>query len=250
MSEISRFMTRAVTLAKNAVDDRDESAAPTGGGGFADHALVSLHCLRVYLEKSYRVALDLLSEMPQITGEIGLDAADLPGHSTLVKWFDRIKTALWRVLLRLSAQLHDPSGHAAIDATFFDRENASKHYCRRMNYRVQTPKAIALVDTKTQAILDVHCTTGKPHDTQLGWQVACRNAGDLASLAADKGYDWMQLREKLREEGVKPLIKHRDFRPIDHAHNTRIDGPRYRQRAMCETAFSTIKRTLGDAVRA
>jgi len=49
---------------------------------------------------------------------------------------------------------------------------------------------------------------------------------------------------------VKPLIKHRDFRPIDHAHNTRIDGPRYRQRAMCETAFSTIKRTLGDAVRA
>jgi len=38
------------------------------------------------------------------------------------------------VLLRLSAQLHDPSGHAAIDATFFDRESASKHYCRGTNY--------------------------------------------------------------------------------------------------------------------
>ena len=35
-------------------------------------ALVSLHCLRVYLEKSYRKALDLLSEMPQILGENGL----------------------------------------------------------------------------------------------------------------------------------------------------------------------------------
>jgi len=33
--------------------------------------------------------------MPQTLGEIGLDAADLPDHSTLVKWFDRIKTALW-----------------------------------------------------------------------------------------------------------------------------------------------------------
>jgi IS5 family transposase len=164
--------------------------------------------------------------------------------------FDRIKTALWRVLLRLSAQLHEPSGHAAIDATFFDRENASKHYCRRTNHQVQTLKATALVDTETQAILDVHCTTEKRHDTQLGWQVARRNAGDLASLAADKGYDWMELREKLREEGVRPLIKHREFRPIDHAHNARIDGPRYRQRAMCETVFSTIKRTLGDAVRA
>jgi len=250
MSKISRFTKKAVQLAKNAVGGRGEVAAPEGGGGFADYAVVSLHCLRVYLEKSYREALDLLSEMPHILGEIGLEAADLPDHSTLVKWFDRIKTAMWRVLLRLSSQLHDLSGHAAIDATFFDRENASKHYCRRTNYRVQTLKATALVDTESQAVLDVHCTTEKRHDTQLGWQVARRNAGDLTSLAADKGYDWMELREKLREEGVRPLIKHREFRPIDHAHNARIDGPRYRQRAMSETVFSTIKRTLGDAVRA
>jgi IS5 family transposase len=189
MSKISRFATKAVTLAKNAVGSRGESAAPEGGGGFADYAVVSLHCLRVYLEKSYRVSLDLLSEMPNICGEVGLDAADLPDHSTLVKAFDRIKTAMWRVLLRLSAQLHEPSGHAAIDATFFDRENASKHYCRRTNYRVQTLKATALVDTETQVILDVHCTAKKRHDTQLGWQVARRNAGALHSLAADKGYD-------------------------------------------------------------
>jgi len=250
MSKISRFTKKAVTLAQNAVGGRGEVAAPEGGGGFADYAVVSLHCLRVYLEKPYRETLDLLSEMPQILAEIDLDEADLPDHSTLVKAFDRLKTALWRVLLRLSAQLHDPSGHAAIDATFFDRETASTHYCRRANYRVQTLKTTALVDTETQAILDVHCSTGKPHDTQLGWQVARRNAGDLASLAADKGYDWMRLRENLREEDVRPLIKHRIFRPIDHAHNARVDGPRYRQRAMCETVFSAIKRTLGDAVRA
>src|SRR6056297_2932985 len=250
MSKISRFTSKAVTLAKNAVGGRGEVAAPVGGGGFADYALVSLHCLRIYLGESYRNALDLLSEMPHILAEIGLEEGDLPDHSTLVKAFDRFQMKVWRVLLRLSAQLHDPSGRAAIDATFFDRENASKHYCRRTNYRVQTLKTTALVDTSSQAILDVHCTTKKHHDTQLGWQVARRNAGDLTSLAADKGYDWMELREKLREEGVRPLIKHRVFRPIDHAHNARIDGPRYRQRAMCETVVSTIKRTLGAAVRA
>jgi len=250
MSKISRFTSKAVTLAQNAVGGRGEVAAPEGGGGFADYALVSLHCLRVYLDESYRNALDLLSEMPHILGEIGLEEGDLPDHSTLVKSFDRFEMAVWRVLLRLSSELHDTSGHAAIDATFFDRENASKHYCRRTNYRVQTLKATALVDTETQAVLDVHCTTGKTHDTQLGWQVASRNAGDLHSLAADKGYDWMKLREKLREEGVRPLIKHRVFRPIDHAHNARVDGPRYRQWSMCETVFSSIKRTHGDAVRA
>jgi hypothetical protein len=132
---------------------------------FADYAVVSLHCLRVYLEKSHREALDLLSEMPHILGEIGLEPANLPDHSTLVKWFDKIKTALWRVLLRLSAQLHETSGHAAIGLTFFDRENSSKHYCRQTNYRVQTLEATALVDTDTQAILDVHCTTEKRHNT-------------------------------------------------------------------------------------
>jgi len=130
-----------------------------------------------------------------------------------VKAFDRIKMAVWRVVLRLSAQLHEPSGHTAMDATFFDRENASKHYCRRTNYRVQTLKTTALVDTESQAVLDVHCTTRKRHDTQIGWQLARRNAGELHSLAADKGYDWQRLRDKLREEDVRPLIKHRESVP-------------------------------------
>lgn len=129
---------------------------------------MSLHYLRVHQEKSYRESLDLLSEAAQILGEIGLDADDLPYHSTLVKWLDRIKTALCRVLLRLSTRLQEPSWHAAIDTTFFDRENASKHYYRRTNHCVQTLKATSLVDTEMQAILDIHCSTGKPHDTQVG----------------------------------------------------------------------------------
>jgi IS5 family transposase len=41
----------------------------------------------------------------------------------------------------------------------------------------------------------------KRHDTQIGEQVARVPQGDLLSLAADKGYDWMALREKLREKG-------------------------------------------------
>ncbi|GAB7021205.1 IS5 family transposase [Halostagnicola bangensis] len=250
MSKISRFTGKVVTLAKSAVGGQGESAAPKGGGGFADYAVVSLHCLRIYLEKSYREALDLLSEMPQILAEIGLEKADLPDHSTLVKAFDRIKMEVWRVLLRLSAQLHEPSGHTAMDATFFDRENASKHYCRRTNYRVQTLKTTALVDTASQAVLDVHCTTKKRHDTQIGWQLARRNAGELRSLAADKGYDWQQLRDKLRVKDVRPLIKHREFRPIDPRVMRVIDGTLYGQRALSETVFSVSKRTLGDAVRA
>lgn len=71
------------------------SRRPKEGGGFADYTVVSLHCLRVYLDKSYRATIDLLSEMPHIVGEIGLTVADLPDHSTVVKRFDGIKTAVW-----------------------------------------------------------------------------------------------------------------------------------------------------------
>jgi len=50
---------------------------------------------------------------------------------------------------------------------------------------------------------------------------------------------------------VRPLIEHREFRPpIDHTHIARIDEALYGQRALSETVFSVIKRTLGDTVRA
>jgi hypothetical protein len=56
-------------------------------------------------------------------------------------------------------ELYDPSPHVAVDATCYERSPASKHYCDRTNYRVQTIEATKLVDTNSKAILDVHCTT-------------------------------------------------------------------------------------------
>jgi len=52
------------------------------------------------------------------------------------------------VLLRHLGAAHGQSGHAAIDATFSTAKTLHKHYCRRTNYRVQTLKATALVDTQ------------------------------------------------------------------------------------------------------
>ena len=39
----------------------------------------------------------------------------------------------------------------------------------------------------------------KKHDAKIGPQVVQRNAGDLLSLAADKGYDAKAFRDELRE---------------------------------------------------
>ncbi len=92
-------------------------------------------------------------EMPQITGEIGRFKPNLPAPSTLCKASDPIEMSVCRVLLRHSAQLHDPSDHDAIVETYYERSAASCHYCHRTNYRVQKLKVTRLVDTDPQPSL-------------------------------------------------------------------------------------------------
>ncbi len=238
-------------VTQNVTGDGDEYAAPEGDGGFAGYAFVPLHCLRIYLDTSYRMTTDLLKEMPQIIGKIGLKAADFLHLSTLCKAFDEMSMGVCRVLLRQSAQLHDPSKHGAIDATFYEQSAASRHYCQRTSYRVQKLKVTKLVDTDTQPVLDVHCsTTLEGSDADLCTYIARRNAGELLSLDADKGYDKKVLREALRDLDIRPLTKYRIFTAYDHAHNIRIDDNRYNYRSMTETVNSAVKRSLGFAVRA
>jgi len=136
------------------------------------------------------------------------------------------------VLLRQSAPLHELSEHAAIDATFYERSATSRHYCQRISYRVQKIRVTKLVDTASQAVLDVHWSTNrKGSDPDLAEQITHQNAGFLRSLAAYKCYNKQSLPEGLRDLGIRPLIKHRIFAPYDHAHNDRIDENRYNQRS-------------------
>jgi IS5 family transposase len=79
---------------------------------------------------------------------------------------------------------------------------------------VQKLKVTKPIDTESQALFDVHCsTTREGSDADLAEQIARRNAGDLQSLAADKSYDKQSLREALRKLGIRPQIKHRIFAP-------------------------------------
>ena len=117
MNLTSRFTEEIVSLAKSYCDDPDEAAAPEGGGSFAEYAMISLHGLRIFLDETYEMIIDRLEVMPLILDVIGLEPDDLPHPSTLNKWFDRILMDVWRVLLRHSVQLHDPSSHVAVDAT-------------------------------------------------------------------------------------------------------------------------------------
>lgn len=77
MTQISRFIGEVVPVAQRVTGGGGEYPVPAGCGGFTKYALVSLYCLRIYLDTSHRMKIDLLKEMPQITGKIDLSAADI-----------------------------------------------------------------------------------------------------------------------------------------------------------------------------
>jgi len=143
----------------------------------------------------------------------------------------------WRAFLGRSAEKR--TGHAAIDAAGFDRDQPSRHYAKRTSYRVRALKFTALVDVERLYITDIYCTTTKKHDAKIGPQVARRNAANLRSLAADRGYDSKAFRDELRRNGVRPLIKHRIYSSLDQAHNARMDNDRYHQRSISALLKST-----------
>jgi len=78
----------------------------------------------------------------------------------------------------------------------------------------------------------------------VGPQVAHRNAGDLRNFAADKGYDKNAFRELLRDNDVRPLVRHCLY-TVRFARNARLDDSLYNKRWMAETCFSVVKRSHG-----
>jgi len=220
-SEFRLFTRVTVAKAKSVVANPDKPAGTEGGRGFAEWAMLALYALRIELGKSYRVSVELLNEMPSILDEIGLTR--LPHYTVLRTWFARIPTKTWRAFLGRRAEKR--INHAAIDSTGFDRDQSSRYYANRINYCVRALKVSALVDVETLYITDIHSTTSKKHDAKA-------------------------FRDELHDNGIRLLIKHGIMNPLDHAHNACMDGDRYHQRSMSEAVFSTIKRTLGAAVRA
>jgi len=244
-----RFVKQAASLAQKRC-----AASPTAvvsdpaGHGFADWKHLTLHFLRVHMGATYREIVDWASEMDRVRAVLQLARTVFSAPSTLWRSFQRVPTRVWRQLLDRSAAACDPGEHGAMDATFFDRQAASSHYIDRSDRHTRTLKTAVLVDTDSCAVIDVHCSAHWPHDTQVGRRVALRNTEEIESLAGDKGYEDQSLREDLRSNGVRPVIRHRLFAHYDHAHNARLDSELYGQRWMTESAFSAIKRPYGSAV--
>ena len=114
---------------------------------------------------------------------------------------------------------------------------------------VQQLKVTFLVDTRANAILDLHVTTARKHDTQIAPSLINRNSSEIGVLIGDKGYDDQLIRATARENGVRPLIKHREFSSLQKAWNAQLDTELYGPRSQSETVNSQLNRRYGAFVR-
>ena len=110
-------------------------------------------------------------------------------------------------------------------------------------------KPTLLVDTATNAVLGIHVTATRKHDTQIAPQVVKRSAESIILLTGDRGYGDQELRRLARDHDVRPRIKHREFSSLHKAWNTRLDTDLYYQRDMNETVDAAIKQNFGAFVR-
>jgi len=209
-TKTSRFTERVVSLAQKPSLVCQLRPTVREKEGYADWVILAVQGLKEYLGHPYRKLMDVLREMPRVTKSLGLTPETVPHFSTVCTRKQTIPMKQWRAILDQSVELSDLGNVQAIDATGIDRIQASQHYAKRTDYTFEAVKTTLLIDCETSAILDIHCSMKQPHDTQVGWQVLVRNLDDLATVAADKGYDWEELRTRLRAESITPLIPQRD----------------------------------------
>jgi len=136
-----------------------------------------------------------------------------------------------------------------VDASGFDRSHASKHYAKRAELTIQQLKVTLLIDTKVNAILDLHVTTTRKHDSRIAPSLIKRNTEKIDILLGDKGYDDQKIRRLAYQHGIRPLIKYRVFTSLHKAWNAGLGAELYDQRSQSETVNSTLKRKYGALVR-
>jgi len=228
-SKLARFTERCVALSQKAVGSDPDPPIKKGEGGYADWVIIAIHGLRGYLDHTYRQLLDVLREMPDIVSMLGLSVDELPDFTTVCSRKQDLKMNVWRTLLGLSADLFDSGEIQAIDSTSIAHRSSSHNYSKRVKRTFESVKTTILVDCSTRLILDIHCSKNLPHDTQIAWKVLKRNLNNVETVVADKGFDWDKLRHMLRNEDIRPVIKHREFYSLNAAHNARIDDKTYHQ---------------------
>jgi len=243
MNDLQAFVWQAYDLAQRTVS---KYSTKYSRQDFTQHQLITLNLIRIKCDWTYRQTIEWFRWMTPLRDHLGLDS--MPDHTTLYHAFDRMSLTIGRLLLEESLESFDLSGFSGIDATGFERSVASQYYAKTAKMNLQSIKTTVLADLEQNVVIDAHFTTTRKHDTQIGPELL-ENHPYLSVLAADKGYDDQSFRDQLRDDNIRPLIRHCEASPVHEAANARMNDEDYHKRSNNESVFSAIKRKYGDRLR-
>lgn len=112
--------------------------------------------------------MEILYEMPRITGILRLRPSTLHDYSTVCGRKQEFKMSIWRTFPGLTSRVHELGEIQAIDATDVNRIAVSQNYAKRTNYTFRSVKTTILVDCSTGVNLDIHYSMTQPYDSQVG----------------------------------------------------------------------------------
>jgi len=209
---------------------------------FYQHALALL--VRELCKLSYRKVNALLDGL----------GVTVPSYSALAKMVKRIPLKLWNALFAATIQFKKTLV-AAIDGTFFSRNNASFHYLKRTKQGLPLKKAVecvALVDTRRKKWLSFKIRLKRRHESKDFKLVVERSVVPFGIIVADKASDSELIHKHCRKKHIEPHIPPRRNVSKGMQRKKHLESFRtrtYHRRSMVEAAFGRLKRTQGGFVK-
>ena len=209
---------------------------------FYQHALALL--VRELCKLSYRKVNALLDGL----------GVTVPSYSALAKMVKRIPLKLWNALFAATIQFKKTLV-AAIDGTFFSRNNASFHYLKRTKQGLPLKKAVecvALVDTRRKKWLSFKIRLKRRHESKDFKLVVERSVVPFGIIVADKASDSELIHKHCSKKRIEPHIPPRRNVSKGMQRNKHLELFRtrtYHRRSMVEAAFGRLKRTQGGFVK-
>ena len=222
---------------------------------FTQIQLLSLLMLKDRVKMRYRDFADFLSICPDLMKILRL--SKVPHYTTLQKFFRRISSTLFDIILSRTVRLFEiQNPWIAIDATGHSSDYASKHYERRIKRkRKNYSKNSIAVDAKTQTILAQKARKGPRHDS-IDADALIRKCKQLkpVGFSLDKGYDCERIHKIIREElGADSQIHVRMGLTKNGKYRKElifgIKKDKYHRREIVETVNSVMKRVFGEENR-
>lgn len=205
------------------------------------------HVLALFIKQECKLSFWRVSSLLNGLGQT------VPSYSALAKMSKRIPLWIWKLFLRVSANV-DELFCVAIDSVFFSRTNPSFHYLKRVKRKIPIAKPVqasALIDTYSQKVVALKVRAKRVHDTRDVKYLLKHSPIVPTVLVADKAYDSNKIHEYAKKNGIITMIPirknvHKGF--YRNYMKKYFDERAYHQRSIVETNFSCVKRRSGGSV--